>query len=350
MNSAGTYHALMATTLSGPEKAGAPPARVTPWTIAWAVLRSVRPRQAAKNGLVLVPLFFTVNRWWDLDDIAGMATLAGRSIAALLLFTALSGAVYLVNDILDIKYDRMHPVKRNRPIAAGVLPAGIAWVAAAALTGGALSLSFLISPEFGFAALAYAALNFAYSLVVKHIVILDVMSVAAGFVLRAVAGSLAIDGTVLHRGGVDAPLDVTISPWLYLVTALGALFIALAKRRSELVAAGESSTGQRTILAEYSVGLLDQMIAIVAPATLIAYTLYTFGGAGASPNVPDNNSMMLTVPFVAYGLFRYLYLLHRHNRGEAPEEILLSDRPLLLNILLWLLTGAGVLLGNQLLD
>lgn len=340
----------MATTPRGPEKAGAPPARVTTWTVAWGVLRSVRPRQAAKNGLVLVPLFFTVNKWWDVDDIAGMATLAGRSVAALLLFTALSGAVYLVNDIFDIKSDRVHPVKRNRPIAAGVLPVGMAWVAAAALTGGALSLSFLMRQEFGFAALAYAALNFGYSLVVKHVVILDVMSVAAGFVLRAVAGSLAIEGTVLHRGGVDAPLDLTMSPWLYVVTALGALFIALAKRRSELVAAGENSTEQRTILAEYSVGLLDQMIAIVAPATLIAYTLYTFSGVGGVPNVPDNNSMMLTVPFVAYGLFRYLYLLHTHNRGEAPEEILLSDRPLLLNILLWLLTGAGVLLGNQLLD
>jgi 4-hydroxybenzoate polyprenyltransferase len=279
-----------------------------------------------------------------------MATLAGRSIAALLLFTALSGAVYLVNDIFDIKSDRSHPVKRNRPIAAGVLPVGAAWAAAAALTGGALALSFLMRPEFGFAALAYAALNLAYSAGVKHVVILDVMSVAAGFVLRAVAGLLAIDLTTLHRSGQEFTLDLTISPWLYVVTALGALFIALAKRRSELVAAGESSTEQRTILAEYSVGLLDQMIAIVAPATLIAYTLYAFGGAGGAPNVPDNNSMMLTVPFVAYGLFRYLYLLHRHNRGEAPEEILLSDKPLVVNIVLWLLTGAGVLLGNKLID
>lgn len=324
--------------------------KVTLWGLLWGLFRSLRPKQAAKNGLVLVPLFFTVNKWWDAEDFSGMATLLGRSVGALLLFTALSGAVYMVNDITDVDRDRTHPTKRNRPIAAGALPVRVAWVAAAAFGSGALFLAFILRPEFGYAALAYAALNVAYSFTLKHIVILDVMSVATGFVLRAAAGSLAIDQTVLHRDGAITVLDLTISPWLYVVTALGALFIALAKRRSELVAAGDNSQQQRTILSEYSVSLLDQMIAMVAPATLIAYTLYTFGsGIGGSPNIPDNNSMMLTVPFVAYGLFRYLYLLHKHNRGEAPEEILLSDRPLLINIGLWLLTAAGVLLVNRLL-
>jgi 4-hydroxybenzoate polyprenyltransferase len=326
--------------------------KVTFLGLLWALFRSLRPRQAAKNGLVLVPLFFTVNKWWDAGDFSGMGVLVSRSFGALMLFTALSGAVYLVNDILDVERDRAHPAKRSRPIAAGLLPVRVAWVAASALTAGALFLSFLIRIEFGYAALGYTALNFTYSAVLKHIVIVDVMSVAAGFVLRAVAGSLAIDETVLRQGRLDSevPLDLTISPWLYVVTALGALFIALAKRRSELVAAGENSGRQRETLSHYTVPLLDQLIAIVAPSTLIAYTLYSFSsGFAGKANVPENNSMMLTVPYVAYGLFRYLYLLHRHNRGEAPEEILLSDRPMLIAIGLWLLTAASVLLANRLL-
>ncbi len=333
----GTYDAAMAAVTAD--------VKVTLWGLLWGLFRSLRPKQAAKNGLILVPLFFTVDKWWDTADIAGMASLLGRSVGALLLFTALSGAVYMVNDIMDVDRDRAHPTKRNRPVAAGALPIRVAWVVAVAFGLGAMSLAFMVRPEFGYAALAYAALNVAYSFTLKHIVILDVMSVAAGFVLRAAAGTLAIDHTVLRRDGAGAVLDLTISPWLYVVTAMGALFIALAKRRSELAAAGESSSQQRSILSEYSVALLDQMIAVVAPATLIAYTLYTFGsGIGGSPNIPANNSMMLTVPFVAYGLFRYLYLLHKHNRGEAPEEILLSDRPLLINIGLWLLTAAAALL------
>ena len=336
--------------LREPQGASGGRARLTARGVAAGIVRSVRPKQAAKNGLVLVPLFFTVNKWWEPGDIGGMAALIGKSFWALLLFTALSGAVYLVNDILDIDRDRAHPVKRNRPIAAGMLPVRLAWAVASALCAGALALSFPLRPEFGFAALGYVALNFSYSLAIKHIVVLDVMAIAAGFVIRAVAGSLAINESTLHMNGAQVTLHLRISPWLYVVTALGALFIALAKRRSELVLAGERSTEQRTILSEYSVALLDQMIAIVAPATLLAYTLYTFSSASAGePNIPDNNSMLLTVPFVAYGLFRYLYLLHRHNRGEAPEEILLSDKPLLINIALWLLTAAGVLLGNRLL-
>jgi 4-hydroxybenzoate polyprenyltransferase len=226
----------------------------------------------------------------------------------------------------------------------------VAWISAIVLGAAALSLSFLLRSQFGFAVTGYAALNLGYSLALKHMVIVDVMAIAAGFVIRAVSGSLVIDGSALTVDAAEVKLDLTISPWLYVVTALGALFLALAKRRSELVTAGQRSTDQRATLSEYSVGLLDQMIAIVAPATLLAYTLYTFSSSSAGePNIPDNGSMLFTVPFVAYGLFRYLYLLHRHNRGEAPEDVLLSDKPLLINIVLWLLTAAGVLLANRLM-
>ena len=192
-------------------------------------------------------------------------------------------------------------------------------------------------------------LNIAYTTVLKHQVILDVMSVAAGFVLRAVAGTLAINGSEFGIGGFEpARMPLNISPWLYVVTALGALFIALVKRRSELVAAGEEARNQRAILREYSQILLDQLIVIVAASTLMAYTLYTFSsGITESSNVPDNNTMMLTIPFVAYGLFRYLYLMHMKGGGEAPEDILLTDTPLRLNIVLWLATGAIVLLLNS---
>ncbi len=313
------------------------------------LVQSIRPKQAAKNGLLLVPLVFSVNKWWEPTDVSGMAIVTGKALAGFALFAALSGAVYLVNDLLDVERDRAHPVKRNRPIAAGKLPVSVAWGAAAVICAGTLALSFLLQPAFGFAALGYAVLNFAYSLVVKHIVILDVMSVAAGFVTRAVAGSFAIDRSTMRPDSGEFVLDITISPWLYVVTALGALFIALAKRRSELAAAGEKSAEQRTALSEYTVGLLDQLTAIVAPATLLAYTLYTFSGeAFGEPNIPANGSMMLTVPFVAYGLFRYLYLVHKRNLGEAPEEVLLNDRPFLVNGVLWLLTAAGVLLVNRL--
>jgi 4-hydroxybenzoate polyprenyltransferase len=318
------------------------------WGMVAGVVRSLRLRQAAKNGLVLVPLFFTVNKWWEPGDTGGMAALAGKSLAAFLLFTLLSGAVYIINDIIDAERDRAHPVKRNRPIASGQLGVPAAWVTASVCGAGAVGLSFWLSIPFGYAAAGYGALNLAYSLLLKHLVIVDVMAIAAGFVIRAVAGSLVIEGSTIVVDGNPASLDLTISPWLYVVTGLGALFLALAKRRSELVNAGERSPEQRSTLSEYSVGLIDQMIAIVAPATLLAYTLYTFSSSSfGEPNIPDNGSMLLTVPFVAYGLFRYLYLLHRHNRGEAPEDVLLTDRPLLINIALWLLTAAGVLLADQ---
>jgi 4-hydroxybenzoate polyprenyltransferase len=311
------------------------------------LLRSSRPKQSAKNGLVLVPLFFTINIWWSPEDLESMLEMLARAITMFIVFSALSSAVYLFNDLKDVEQDRAHPYKRNRPIAAGVIKPSTAWAVSIALTGAGLTVAFLLDWRLGAVSAAYVALNIAYTTVLKHEVVLDVMAVSSGFVLRAVAGAIAIDGTEITKNGVTAPLNLNISPWLYVVTALGALFIAIVKRRAELVAAGDDAESQRSILREYTSGLLDQMIVIVAASTLMAYTLYTFSsGITESSNVPENNSMMLTIPFVAYGLFRYLYLMHKKGLGEAPEEALLNDRPLRLNIILWLGAGAFVLLLN----
>jgi len=312
------------------------------------VIKTFRPRQLAKNGLVLVPLFFTVNIWWAANDWPGMIAIVGRGLAAFAVFAVLSGSVYAFNDIMDREADRAHPRKRNRPIAAGVVPVRVAVAVGAVGGAGSLAAAFVIAPNLGYTLLGYLALNTAYSYALKHMVVLDVMSVAGGFILRAVAGAFAIDHTVVHRNGGAVELDLTISPWLYLVTGLGALFIALSKRRSELKAAGDNSEAQRAILREYSLPMLDQMAGIVATATLVAYTLYTFAsGAPGDANVPDNNSMMLTIPFVVYGLFRYLYLVHIKGSGESPEEILITDKPLIVNIGLWLVTAASVLFFNR---
>jgi len=309
------------------------------------LFRAVRPKQATKNGLILVALFFTINKWWNPDDVAGMFKLVGTSFGALALFCLLSGAIYIVNDLFDVERDQAHPRKRGRPFASGAVSIPMGWAAALVLAGTALPLSFLITTNFGYVALGYVGLTLAYNLKLKSIVIIDVMTVAAGYVIRAVAGSMAIDLFELGPPGDRAPLDLTMSPWLYICTALLALFITLAKRRGELIQAGDRSVRQRAILAEYSVPFLDHLIAIVAPATLVSYTLYTFSsGVVPDVNLPENNTMMFTIPFVAYGIFRYLYLIHQHAQGETPEDTLLTDKPLLVNAFLWLVASAAILL------
>ncbi|MBT3941417.1 MAG: decaprenyl-phosphate phosphoribosyltransferase [Chloroflexi bacterium] len=319
----------------------------SPLAILNGLIRSMRPRQAPKNGLVLVALFFTVNKWWDVDQVGGMARLVLTSAAATFVFIIVSGVVYIVNDLIDAERDRAHPRKRFRPIAAGIVPIKLAWVVAVLLLIGSLAGAFAISTSFGLISLGYFALQQGYNAFLKNAVILDVATVAAGFVLRAVAGSEAINGFKFGSGADHVELELTISPWLYVCTASGALLIALIKRRAELVTAGDNAANQRPILGEYSVELIDRMVAVVAPVTLMAYTLYSFSGSFLEDvNLPDNNSMMLTVPFVAYGLFRYLYLGYRGDKGEAPEELLFRDPALLVTIVLWLTTAALVLRLN----
>ena len=314
-----------------------------------AIITEARPRQMVKNGLVLVPLFFTVNIWYSSSDIAGMTAIIGRAFFALGIFVLLSAAIYFINDSIDIEQDRAHPRKRLRPIAAGRISISWALGISGILIAGGLVAAMAISTPMLITASAYLATNVIYSWWIKNVVLLDVMAVASGFVLRAVAGSIAINQAILKSGPIDGP-DLTISPWLYVVTALGALFLALAKRRGELFNAGDNSPSQRSILSDYSLPLLDNLINVVATATLIAYTLYTFSTGVSEANVPTNNSMMFTIPFVAYGIMRYLYLIHIRGAGEAPEEILIRDWPLRINIFLWLLTGSSVLMWERIVN
>ncbi len=269
--------------------------------------------------LVFAGLVFS----YELPDAGSLVAAAG----AFLVFCALSSASYVINDLADIEQDRQHPRKRLRPIASGALPVSAAWVTVAVLLTVSLPAAVLLSSAgpFWAVALSYFAIVQLYSYKLKHVVLLDVFAIAAGFVLRAVAGAVVI--------------NVQISPWLLLCTVLLSLFLALAKRRHEVVLLADGAAGHRRILDEYSKLFLDQMIAVVTSSTIVAYSLYTFSAG----TLPDDRSMMLTIPFVPYGLFRYLYLIYQRNEGGSPETLLLKDRPLLLSILLWVLAAVAVL-------
>lgn len=289
-----------------------------------ALVLAMRPKQWSKNLLVFAGFLFTLNEKWRPFEPSMSAYLL-RAAAAFALFCGASSAVYLFNDLKDIEKDRQHPRKRRRPLAAGDLAPGLALGAAVLLLFGTLLASYALRPLFGFVLLCYALMQLGYTLLFKEIVILDVFVIALGFVLRAVSGAVAI--------------YAAISPWLYIVTLLGALFLGLCKRRHELVLLSDGATSHRPILEEYSTELLEQMISIVSSATIMAYSLYTF----TSPRLPQNHLMMLTIPLVIYGMFRYLYLVHKKDEGGSPEEVLLRDRPLILTIFLWAGTAAAIL-------
>jgi 4-hydroxybenzoate polyprenyltransferase len=295
------------------------PLRLPPLVVA------MRPKQWVKNGLVFLALIFSLNESWRPLEIHSWTPLLVDAILAFLAFTAVASALYLVNDLVDIESDRLHPRKRRRPLAAGTLSPLTAKAAVGALMVAGLALSVSLGWPFLAVLAAYAVQSLAYSYYLKHMVILDVLTIAVGFVLRAIGGALAI--------------GVPISPWLYSVTLLGALFIAIAKRRAELLLLDAGATDHRPILAEYTTGMLDQMASVVTSSTVIAYSLYTF----TAENLPENHAMMATVPFVLYGIFRYMYLIHRREEGGSPEELLLRDRPLLIDVILWLLTSMGIL-------
>ncbi|MGE5620233.1 MAG: decaprenyl-phosphate phosphoribosyltransferase [Sphingomonadaceae bacterium] len=289
--------------------------RVGAVNVVFNVLAAMRPKQWTKNAVLFAGLVFA-GKMLHPDLVA-------RVVAAAVLFCALSGAVYLINDIKDIDADRLHPKKRLRPIASGRLSVSQAWGATMLLLLFALPGAWLLSPPFGAFAVAYLAMMLAYNLKLKEVVILDVLVIAAGFVLRAVAGSLVV--------------GVPISPWLYVCTSLLALFLGFGKRRHELVLLDRSAASHRKILDEYSPALLDQLMSAVTASTVIAYSLYSFFSE-TSHKAPY---MMLTIPFVVYATFRYLYLIYGRGEGGSPEEALLRDRPLLGAILLW---GAAVVL------
>ena len=282
-----------------------------------AFVASLRPRQWTKNLLVFAGLIFSRS----LHEPA----LVGRSVFAFAIFCLLSGGVYLVNDVVDAERDRAHPQKRLRPVASGRLPAGTALAGGIVLLVGASIAAFLLSAPFGAVAVAYAVLLSAYSAGLKHVVIVDGLIIAGGFVLRALGGVIV--------------LDIELSHWLLLCTILLALFLTFGKRRHELIALEGGAADHRPILSEYSPQLLDQMISVVTASTLMAYALYTL--APETQAKLGTTRLPLTIPFVLYGIFRYLYLLYRHDLGGNPSEHLLTDRALLLDVALW---GGAVIL------
>lgn len=277
--------------------------------VAGSLLRLARPKQWTKNGFVLAGVVF-----------AGKAFSATSVLYALLAFAGfclLSGAVYAFNDVIDVEEDRKHPLKRRRPVASGEVPVPVAVAYAALLVAGGLALCFYVNAGVGITGLAYLALQAVYTPFLKHIAILDVMSISAGFVIRALAGVAA----------VESP----ISPWLIVCTGLLTLFLGFSKRRHELATLGDGAIVHRKNLRDYSVPLLDEMMNIMISATIIAYTLYTF----TVYERQDEIFMMASIPFVVYGVFRYMLLVHRDGGGN-PDTLLLADRPLQISLLLWL--------------
>lgn len=282
-----------------------------------AIVRALRPLQWIKSGLVFPALIFSV-RVFELQYLL-------RSIAAAIVFCAVSSGIYLINDVRDAEQDRHHPKKRFRPIASGEVQPRTAIALSAVLLTSGFFAAFALRTAFGAVIVGYVVLMITYSYGLKRVVILDVFAIAAGFVLRAAGGAVVI--------------MVPISPWLYVCTMLGALFIGFGKRRNELTILEHHAARHRANLEFYTVPLLDQIISIVASAAVMTYSLYTFDASV----VPENHSMMLTIPFVMYAIFRYLYLIYRQQLGGSPEVLLLTDRPLFLCILGWGFTSVAIL-------
>lgn len=289
------------------------------------VIKTMRPHQWTKNGLIFLPIFFD-QKLFDLGILLDVAL-----GFVLLSFTA--SIVYLVNDIVDVESDRMHPKKRFRPIASGDVPMRVAVAAAVGLFCIVLPASLLIAPEFTATLLAYLVLHFLYAYRLKHVVLLDVLSISAGFVLRIIAGVVIVQ--------VE-----NFSPWLYVCTITLSLFLAVGKRRQEFLMLGDNAGKVRPVFNDYSIGLLDEMLRLSVLSTFITYLLYTVENDFGRVFIP--NPGLLTVPFVLYGILRYLYLIYVREEGSAPDEILLKDRPLQVTIVLWGLVFLAILYAPRL--
>lgn len=275
-----------------------------------ALLKTMRLRQWTKNGFVFFALVF--------DKQLFLRDPFLRTLAGFFLFCLISSAVYLLNDIFDVEADRQHPEKKHRPLASGKLSINVAWGAAIALVIVALPLAYLLAPILSIILATYLIVNLLYSLWLKHIPILDVLIVSSGFVLRVAAGVALI---TVER----------FSPWLYMITTLFSLYIGFGKRRAEMTLLAKGAASHRKVLDGYTLPLLDQFITIVSGMTIVTYSLYTF----FAENLPANHSMMLTIPFVVYGIFRYLQLIQTGHAAGAPDEVALKDRPLQVTVLLW---------------
>src|SRR5688572_3659289 len=282
-----------------------------------ALIKTMRPRQWTKNVFIFAALVFD-KQLFVVDSFI-------RTFVGVILFCLISSCVYILNDIVDVEADRQHPEKKNRPIPSGKLPVNIAWISLIVLVIFVVAAAYFLDLEFMAVIISYFVLNVAYSLWLKHIPILDVLIIAAGFVLRVHAGVTLIE---VER----------FSPWLYVLMTLLSLFLGFGKRRAELSLLAHGAGSHRKVLDGYTLPLLDQYIMIVSGTTIVAYSLYTF----SAPNLPENHSMMLTIPFVVYTIFRYLYLIHVEDAGGTPEEILLSDRPFQISMTLWALSVISV--------
>ena len=274
------------------------------------LLKAMRIRQWTKNSFVFFALIFD-KQLFHIDAFL-------RTLEGFFLFCLISSAVYLFNDIADIEADRQHPEKKNRPLASGNLPVSVAVATGAILAIVSISLGYLLAPIFALLVAIYFTVNLLYSYWLKHVPVLDVLIISSGFVLRVGAGVALI---TVER----------FSPWLYMITVLFSLYIGFGKRRAEMNRLEEGAGAHRKVLDGYTIPLLDQYITIVSGMTIVAYSLYTF----SAPNLPDNNSMMLTIPFVVYGIFRYLQLIQTGHAAGAPDEVALKDRPLQITVLLW---------------
>ena len=281
-----------------------------------ALLKTMRPKQWAKNVFLLAAIVFD-RKLTNMDAML-------HTIIGVIAFSLVASVVYIINDIADVEADRQHPTKRNRPIAAGKLSITAAWVSATVLLLIAFPVAIWLSPSFALITFLYLVLNLIYSKWLKHVVLLDIILLASLYVIRVAAGVALID-------------VVRFSPWIYIFTTFLALLMGTGKRRAELSEIADGPNAQRRVLDGYTLSFLDQLITLASGMTIITYSLYTF----SAPNLPDNHIMMLTIPFLIYGIFRYQYMLQVKGTGSAPEELVLSDRPLQFAIVLW---GLAVLI------
>jgi 4-hydroxybenzoate polyprenyltransferase len=275
-----------------------------------ALLKTMRLKQWAKNVFLMAAVVFD-RKLTNTDAIL-------HTIIGVFAFSLVASVVYIVNDIADVEADRRHPTKRNRPIASGKLTVPVAWVSAAILLLVAFPVAIWLSPAFALISLLYLILNLIYSKWIKHVVLLDIIILASFYVIRVAAGVALID-------------VVRFSPWIYIFTTFLALLMGTGKRRAELSEIADGPNDQRRVLDGYTLNFLDQLITLASGMTIITYSSYTF----SAPNLPENHAMMLTIPFLIYGIFRYQYLLQVKGSGSAPEELVLSDRPLQFAIALW---------------
>ncbi len=274
------------------------------------LLKTMRPKQWTKNVFVWAAIVFDVKLFQREPFLRTLGTFA--------LFCLISGAVYIINDLVDMEKDRLHPEKRGRPLASGALNPALARLAAVIIVVVCLPISLWIEPMLALVLYGYLGLMIAYSFVLKNIVIVDVLTIALGFVLRVAAGVVVVSAE-------------RFSPWMYVCMVLLALFLGLGKRRQEIVLMQDNASNTRRILTEYNLRFVDEMLSLVSASTVMAYALYTF----SAPNLPPNHAMMLTIPFVLYGLFRYLYLIHVKGETDPPDVVLLKDRPLQIDVVLF---------------